>query len=81
MGTEDSKRFLMSLINKKCNLKLVTKIYIIYSGGDQMEAEMSRDDFFILLYALQELIESDNTESVKRVIKKAIEQYERKENR
>lgn len=42
--------------------------------------EMNRDEFIFFLYALQELLESNNLEGAKRVVEKAIRQSERKEN-
>ncbi len=42
---------------------------------------MTRDEFIFFLYALQELLESDNIEGAKRVVAKAIRQSERKEEK
>lgn len=46
-----------------------------------MDDEMNRDEFLFVLYVLSELLESDNMEGAKRVIRKAINQAERKESR
>ena len=43
--------------------------------------DMTRDEFIFFLYALQELLESDNIEGAKRVVAKAIRQSERKEEK
>lgn len=44
--------------------------------------EKDREDFILLfLYALQELIESGNLDGAKKVVSKAIERSERKEEK
>ena len=48
--------------------------------GGSMD-DMTRDEFIFFLYALQELLESDNIEGAKRVVAKAIRQSERKEEK
>lgn len=41
--------------------------------------DMTRDEFIFFLYAIQELLESENYEGAKRVVAKAIKQSERRE--
>lgn len=48
--------------------------------GGKME-DMNRDEFIFFLYALQELLNSENYEGAKRVVEKAIRQSERKETK
>lgn len=43
--------------------------------------DMTRDEFIFFLYALQELLNSENYEGAKRVVEKAIRQSERKEGK
>ena len=38
--------------------------------------EMNKNEFIFFLYALQELLESNNLEDAKRVVEKAIDQSE-----
>ena len=40
--------------------------------------DMTRDEFIFFLYALQELLNSENYDGAKRVVEKAIRQSERK---
>lgn len=42
---------------------------------------MTRDEFIFFLYAIQELLESENYEGAKRVVEKAINQSERRERK
>lgn len=43
--------------------------------------DMNRDEFIFFLYALQELLNSENYEGAKRVVEKAIRQSERKQEK
>lgn len=43
--------------------------------------DMTRDEFIFFLYALQELLNSENYDGAKRVVEKAIRQSERKDGK